>query len=144
MTQQLTADRLYGVELRPQELALYGESVHFGLRMAPMFDDPEALLDEHFVLLVVEIHADVPASEDLGTADRHVQLARVGWEGEVKTSAPEKASALVLEPQLSLHLLEQIAETVNELARRAGLEAPLAPALIHDLHQQLCASGTAS
>ena len=62
---RIVADRLYGIQLRPQELALYGEQVRIDLRYAPVFEDPDEVTATHYKLLVCEISAELPADDAL-------------------------------------------------------------------------------
>jgi hypothetical protein len=130
-------DRLYGISLRPQELALYGEKVSFSLRYGPVTEDEPQATSKHFKLLVLEIHAQVNAGDDLGrAAPRRLQLLKCGWELELGTEQPCLTTELPENVDEIRYLLSKIADTVNELARRAQLEAPLGPEVIADLVQQ--------
>jgi hypothetical protein len=133
----ITGDRLYGISLRPQELAIYGDAVSFALRYGPVVDDPSAELNQHFKLLVLEIHADLKQDDALAHGKpRKLQLLKCGWELELNTVAACRTAALSEQDTEVPRLLERIADTVNELARRAGLEAPLGPELVSDLLQR--------
>jgi hypothetical protein len=133
----LAGDRLYGISLRPQELAIYGDAVSFALRYGPVVDDPAAELNQHFKLLVLEIHADLKQDDALAHGKpRKLQLLKCGWELELNTVAACRTAALCEQDIEVPRLLERIADTVNELARRAGLEAPLGPELVTDLLQR--------
>lgn len=137
MTQaRVIADRLYGIEMRPQELALFGAQVHFNVRFSPIFEDSEAETTEHFQLLVLEVHADLPEENVQGRPAGRLDLLKCGWELELEAESPCLPTA-VSGADLSIRLLlSRIAETVNDLAKRAGLEAPLGAELIDDLGQQ--------
>lgn len=127
-------DRLYGITMRPQELALYGEKVHFGLRYSPIADRPDELAEHHFKLLVLEVHAELPSEDALAHGKpRRLQLLKCGWEAELTTSAPVRTDQVTELDEEVPRLLGRIADTVNELARRAGLEAPLGPDLVREL-----------
>lgn len=127
-------DRLYGITMRPQELALYGEKVHFGLRYSPIADRPDEPGERHFKLLVLEVHAELPSEDALAHGKpRRLQLLKCGWEAELATAVPARVDQLVELDEEVPRLLARIADTVNELARRAGLEAPLGPDLVRDL-----------
>lgn len=133
----LAGDRLYGISLRPQELAIYGDAVSFALRYGPVVDDPAAELKQHFKLLVLEIHADLKQDDALAHGKpRKLQLLKCGWELELNTVTACRTAALSEQDTEVPRLLERIADTVNELARRAGLEAPLGPELVTDLLQR--------
>lgn len=120
--------------MRPQELALYGEKVHFGLRYSPIADRADELSDRHFKLLVLEVHADLPSEDALAHGkSRRLHLLKCGWEAELTTSVPARTDQLAELDDEVPRLLGRIADTVNELARRAGLEAPLGPDLVKDL-----------
>ena len=130
-------DRLYGISLRPQELALYGESVSFSLRYGPVTDDAEVPTTQHFKLLVLEIHANLSANDDLARGQpRRLQLLKCGWELELATDEPCLTSSLGEGGNEVTRLLQKVADTVNELARRARLEAPLGPEVVTDLVNQ--------
>lgn len=131
---KLVADRLYGVTLRPQELALYGERLHLSLHYAPMFDDAEAAATQHFKLLVLEGEVAFPDDEAMGDmAGRRVQVLKIGWELEIETTEPIRPVDLIEDPGEVPRLVERIADTVNELARRASLEAPFGPEVVESL-----------
>ncbi len=130
---QIVADRLYGITMRPHELALYGEKVRFSLRYSPMFDDPEAMATQHFKLLVFEIDADLSPADAQARGVETLDLVKCGWELELSTREAIGVATLPEAPGEMPRLLERIADTVNELARRAGLEAPLGPTLVERL-----------
>ena len=135
------ADRLYGITFRPQELALYGERVQFDLRYAAMFDDPAEVTERHFSLLVLEITTEIAGDEGLGRAGGRLQLLKCGWELERQASPAQQVDTLPEAPGDVARLLEQIAATVNDLARRAGLEAPLGHEVISSLLHQYRTGG---
>ncbi len=138
----LVGDRLYGIHMRPQELALHGERVSFELRYSPIFDDASELATSHFKLLVLEIHAEPPAGEaPARTAGRPLQLLKCGWELELSTPRACQVGTLVELDDEVPRLLGRIADTVNDLAGRAGLEAPLGPDLVADLVGRYRAGG---
>ncbi len=130
------ADRLYGITFRPQELALYGERVQFDLRYAAMFDDPSEVTERHFSLLVLEITAEIPADEGLARNGGRMQLLKCGWELERRADPAQQVDTLPEAPGDVARLLERIAATVNDLAGRAGLGAPLGPEVITSLLHQ--------
>ncbi len=127
MPSTLAGDRLYGINLRPHELALHGEKVQFGLRYSPIFDDPAERTTHHFFLLVLEIHAEVALDD---APPKRVQLLKCGWELERTTATDQTVGSVAEEPGDVSLLLKRIADTVNDLARRGGLEAPLGPAVV--------------
>ncbi len=143
VTARIVADRLYGITMRPQELAMYGEHVDFDLRYTAIFDDAEEVTTTHFSLLVLEASAVVAleaaalaaaAPDELPDATKkRVLLVKCGWELERETSAPMRVGTLPEAVEELPRLLERIADTVNELARRAKLEAPFGPELITTL-----------
>jgi hypothetical protein len=128
------ADRLYGISLKPQELALYGDNLRISLSYAPMFDDEDAAVREHFKLLVLEGLVVFPEDPELGDlAGREIQVLKIGWELELETSDPVSPVDLEEGPEEVPRLISRIADTVNELARRAGLEAPFGPEVVDGL-----------
>jgi hypothetical protein len=134
VTPTIAGDRLYGISLRPQELAIYGTSVSFSLRYGPIVDDPSAELLQHFKLLVLEIHAELGSDDALAHGKpRRLQLLKCGWEIELATASACRTDSLEERPEEVPLLLDRVADTVNELARRAALEAPLGPELVADL-----------
>ncbi|MBA3685932.1 MAG: hypothetical protein H0W72_11930 [Planctomycetes bacterium] len=130
----IAANRLYGISMRPQELALYGDKVQFSLRYAPMFDDAAEVTAAHYKLLVLEIGALIDDQRAVGQpTGTRLELLKCGWELELSVDPPAQVGKV---PELSEEvplLLGRIADTVNELARRAGLEAPLGPVLIEQM-----------
>jgi hypothetical protein len=129
----IVADRLYGITMRPQELALYGESVEFNLRYSAIYEREDEVTDTHFKLLVLEITAELPEDDELARQAGMLQLVKCGWELELKSPEPCKVGTLEELPEEMPRLLDRVAETVNELARRARLEAPLGPELVTTL-----------
>lgn len=137
LTSSIAGDRLYGISMRPQELAIYGEAVSFSLRYGPVVEDPSAESTQHFKLLVLEVHADLKQDDALAHGKpRKLQLLKCGWEIELTTIGACRTDALGERDDEVPLLMERIADTVNDLARRAGLEAPLGPDLIADLLQR--------
>lgn len=130
----ISGDRLYGITMRPQELALYGERVSCEVRYSPIVDDEAAASERHYKLLVLEIEVELAGATE--AAPRRLQLLKCGWELELTSASPCRVAECVeLAEEVPL-LLARIADTVNELARRAGLEAPLGPALVAELVQR--------
>ncbi len=121
----IAGDRLYGVSLRPQELDLYRERAQIALRYRPIFDDPDELTTSHFKLLVLEITVVLGPEDEVGLEGAgSLELAKCGWELELVSAAPCRVGSLPeLEEELPL-LLGRVADTINELARRAQLSAP--------------------
>jgi hypothetical protein len=137
ITPTIAGDRLYGISLRPQELAIYGEAVSFSLRYGPVVEDPSSELTQHFKLLVLEVHADLNQDDALAHGKpRKLQLLKCGWEIELTTPNACRTDSLSERDDEVPTLLARIADTINDLARRAGLEAPLGPDLIEDLLQR--------
>nr|MBA2482732.1 hypothetical protein [Planctomycetota bacterium] len=132
-TPTIVADRLYGISMRPQELALYGEKVSFDLRYSPIYDDEHEVTATHFKLLVLEISADLPKDDELGREQKRLQLVKCGWELELSVPEPCRVGTLEELAEEMPRLLGRVAETVNDLARRARLEAPLGPELVTTL-----------
>ncbi len=122
----IVVDRLYSLAYRPQELAMYGDQVTFALRSAAMFDDPAEITDTHFRLLVLEITAHPPGAQP-------VSVLKCGWELELKTPQPVQVGTLSERMSDVRLLVERIANTTADLARRAGVEPPLTAELITSL-----------
>jgi hypothetical protein len=129
---RIVADRLYALEIRPQELAVHGERVRFDLRYGAIFEDPSEVAERHFKLLVFEVRAPRPADAP-AERDDELQLLKIGWELELAPAAPARVGTLPEAAEEVPLLLGRIADTVNELARRARLEAPLGPDLVRSL-----------
>lgn len=129
---RIVADRLYGITMRPQELSLYGDQVRFALRYAPMFEDPAELTTTHYKLLVLEVDAELPAAAGQRAGQR-LDLLKIGWELELESPVACVVGSLPEQPGEMKHLLDRVADTVNELARRAGLEAPFTPEVMERL-----------
>ncbi|MDA3959221.1 MAG: hypothetical protein PF961_00400 [Planctomycetota bacterium] len=125
----MAADRLYGISMRPHELSLYGDRVLFDLRYSAIFDDADESTSSHFKLMVLEMACDVPADADPQVAGKRIELVKCGWELELETSRAWPSAQLPELPEELPYLIGKIAETVNDLARRAGLEAPFGAAL---------------
>ncbi len=141
---RIVADRLYSLTVRVQELAMYGARVTFALRYAPMFDDPAALSERHFRVLVLEITAQLPADAELGRGAGDLQLAKVGWELELATAEPCLVTALPELPEELPLLLERIRETLNDLGHRAGQGDLLGADLVTTLVVRYRSGGSAS
>lgn len=129
----IVGDRLYGIAIQPQELALYGDKVEFHLRYSPIFDDENEKAERHFKLMVLEIYAEVPADHEMRRKAARLQLLKCGWELELSVPAPTQVGTLPESDEEAPLLLNRIADTVNELARRARLEAPLGPDVVKSL-----------
>jgi hypothetical protein len=129
---RIVADRLYGLTIRPQELGLYGDRVRFSLRYAPMFDDAAEITATHFKLLVLEVDAEMPAEAATRPGQR-LDLLKIGWELELASDPPCAVGTLPELAEEMKRLLDRVADTVNELARRAGLEAPFTPEVMERL-----------
>jgi hypothetical protein len=100
-------------------------------------DDAGTEVTQHYKLLVLEIHADLPDSDALAHGKpRRLQLLKCGWELELATSEACRTETLLETNEEVPRLLDKVADTVNDLARRAGLEAPLGPDVISDLVSQ--------
>ena len=137
---RIVADRLYGITMRPQELGLYGDSVRFALRYSAMFDDPAEITVNHFKLLVLEVDAEVPTTAEVRAGQR-LDLLKIGWELELACDVPCVVGSLPEQPEEMKRLLDRIADTVNELARRSGLEAPFTPEVMERLLKDYRISG---
>jgi len=122
---EFVRDRLYSVQFRPQELALYGEKVEFSLRYGVVADDPKEPATEHFRLLVLHVTCELPEGHEMLPQGGQLELLKCGWELHLETAEPTSAEALEEGAGEVPRLLARVAETVNELAARGGLEAPL-------------------
>ncbi|NRA40068.1 MAG: hypothetical protein HRU15_18130 [Planctomycetes bacterium] len=131
---QIIADVLYGINMRPQELAMYGDKATFSIRYAPMFDDPEAMSQEHFKMLVVESHCQLPPDIELGQSTyRDLELLRCGWQLELHSEEPYPVAEIPeMHEEMEL-LLGKVALTVNDLAARADIEPPMADDVLQRL-----------
>lgn len=127
---EVTGDRLYALELRPQEFSLYGEAVRFQVRYAPVADDLGEPATEHPKVLILEAVVDVQGPDEQPMA---LTVLKIGWEATITTPTALPASDLVEHPAEVRLLLARIGDTVNDLARRAGLEALLGPDVIDGL-----------
>ena len=125
-----SADRLYGIDFLPQELALHGGKVDFTLRYSPIYDDPAQTATEHFSVLVLEVLATVPGEADTVVRRR---LLRCGWEFEQTTATAIPVGTLPEQREDVRRLLEKIASTVNDLAGRAGLPSPMTDEIVTTL-----------
>jgi len=139
---RIVADRLYGITMRPQELGLYGDRVRFALRYSAMFDDPAEMTATHFKLLVLEVDVEMPATADIRAGQR-LELLKIGWELELACDEPCVVGSVPEQPEEMKRLLDRIADTVNELARRSGLEAPFTPDVMERLLADYRTSGKA-
>jgi hypothetical protein len=134
MQSRLVADRLYGITLKPQELALYGGKVLFDLRFAPMAEERDEPATSHFKLMVLEVVAQLdPADELARQGHARLLVAKCGWELEFATDQPCRTLDLPEAPQEAALALERIADTINDLARRAGIGQPLGPDVVTQL-----------
>lgn len=138
----IAADRLYSINLRPQELDLYGDALTFALRYAPMIDDPTEQHTTHFKLLVLDITAKI-SPEDRSAFGGHesLQVAKCGWEVELTTADPAITATLVELPEELPLLLNHIANAINDLARRARIPEPLGTDVITQLIYQYRTKG---
>jgi hypothetical protein len=134
MNPRQVADRLYGITLRPQELALYGQRVAFDLRYAPMAEPGDPPATAHFRLMVLEVVARLDPDDELARQGQDTLLvAKCGWELELATDQPCATVALAEAPGEAPLLLGRIADTINDLARRAGVAPPLGPEVVTGL-----------
>jgi len=142
---KMVGDRLYGITMRPQELALYGEDARFHLHYAAIFDDPAEITDTHFKLLVVEITVPLAIDDPIrvnNPGQDSLQVLKIGWELELSAAPACQVGTLVEQPAEIARLLDRVADTINDLARRAGLDAPLGPDVVTTLlHRYRTGSG---
>lgn len=122
----VVSDVLYGIELRPQELLLYGDEIPFQLRYAPIFEDPAAEVRDHYKLLVLECVKTLPPDVAVGrTHGVELRLMKVGWQLQVATETPVRCDSIGESAAEVPFLLQRVAETVNQLATRAGVDVPM-------------------
>lgn len=136
-TAQIVGDRLYGIDFRPQELALHGERVRFDLRCSVIADEMDVPAEQHWKLLVMQVFAPLTEALAKQHGTNELLLLKCGWELELRAEPAVAARALADTAEELRLLLSRIADTVNDLARRAGLEAPLGPALVDSLLAEL-------
>lgn len=127
------ADRLYGISYKPHELSQFGERVNFHLRWSPITEEGDPAQTTHYRLMVLEITATVPWESEDPRRGQTLDLLKIGWEVELQTSLAVSASELPDPPAHVRQALAAIADTVNDLARRAGYEAPMGTDVIDSL-----------
>lgn len=133
MPTRITADRLYGVTIRPQELVFYGAQVRCTLRTAPMTDAAVAITAQHSRLVVLEVEALIPADDALHAETSRLEVLKIGWELDLVTDPPCAAEFLVEDPAEVRFALERIAGCVNRLCSEAGHPGALTPELVDQL-----------
>ncbi len=120
---QIVSDVLYGISMRPQELAMYTEYAQFNLRYAPIFDDPSEECTEHFKLLVVEVTCQLPPDISVGRQQgQDLELLRCGWQLELKTAKPCRPDSLPELPEELPLLFDRMSACINRLAKDAGVD----------------------
>ncbi|MFM2092622.1 MAG: hypothetical protein RLZZ127_3111 [Planctomycetota bacterium] len=129
MPTRIVGDRLYGLTIRPQELAFYGAAVRCALRTALMAEDAAVAAERHHRLVVLEVEALVPEEDALHAESPVIQVLKVGWELELAVDPPQPAAALAEDPAEVRHALERIAASVNRLSQEAGQGEVLGPDL---------------
>ena len=130
---RVVADHLYGISYKPHELSEFGERVHFDVRWIPVADDLDASDTTHYRLCILEVAADVPAQPERNHPGGMLELLKIGYELELECDHAVSARELPDPPEHLRLALERIADTVNDLARRAGYQAPLGTDVIDDL-----------
>jgi len=134
MIPSIVADSLYSLSFRPQELSLYAEKVAIGLRYGAIFDEHSEFSEHHYKLLVIEFSVTLEPDDALAEGIiGPLELLKCGWELELQTVAPCLVGTIEELPEEAPLLLGRIAETVNDLARRAKLEMPFTPELVATL-----------
>ena len=134
MLATLAADRLYALSLRPQEWDGLRERAELAIRWGPLADDPAVPARRHWFLLVVEARVRPPDGDPL--AAQHaagLEVLRCGWEAELELPVDLPASAIDDDPDLVARLLRHIADTVNDVAARAGVPPLLTDELVSAL-----------
>jgi hypothetical protein len=130
MAERIIEDVLYAIDFHPQEMAMYGNQVNFDLRFAPMAEDADQPANEVPLLLVVQAHTMVQPS---GGERRRFDLLKIGWQIVVASDAAVVPRVLLDQRRFLDHMLQKSAETVNQLAQQAGVEAALAPDLLDEI-----------
>lgn len=133
MRARLAADRLYALNLRPQEWDGLRGSTELALRYGPMDDGAEATA-RHWTLLLVEGRARLPADDPLAAANPDgLEVLRIGWEAELELPVALPPSALEEDPTEVPALLAKAAALVNACAASAGVDDLLGPDVIAGL-----------
>ncbi len=137
MHASLAADRLYALSLRPQEWDGLRERAELALRWGPLADDPAQPARRHWFLLVVECRVRPPDGDPLAAQNAAgLEVLRCGWEAELELPVDLPASAIDDDPELVVRLLRHIAETVNDVAARAGVAPLVSDELVAALAKQ--------
>ena len=122
MRATLAADRLYALSIRPQEWDGLREHAQLALRWGPLADDPAMPARRHWFLLVVECRVTLPAGDPLAAQHRDgLEVLRCGWEAELELPVDLPATAVETDGGMVEGLLGKIADTVNTVAKQAGV-----------------------
>ncbi len=135
----IAGDRLYSLTFRPHELALFGQSVAIDLRYAPMIEPGDPPSASHVRVAVLDISTQIPAVELGGGPEdppRILDLLKIGWELELTCREPLRSGEVGPVPGEEARVVDAIAETVNGLAARAGIAAPIDADLRAELIRQ--------
>ncbi len=130
---RIVADRLYGLTIRPQELALYGAQARCVLRSAVMAEDPAQPAAQHHRLVVLEVDVLIPATDALHADSPVLQVLKVGWELDLAADPPVPADLLPESPDEARFALERLAASVNRVCAEAGQPPALEPALVDEI-----------
>jgi hypothetical protein len=144
MPNRILADRLYGLTIRPQELAFYGAQARCTLRSAVMAEDPAAPAAVHHRLVVLEVDVLVPETDALHADTPVLQVLKVGWELDLAVEPPVPAAALGEDPGEARLALDRLAACVNRVCADAGQAAVLTPDLLDEVLMAYRTRGSAT
>jgi hypothetical protein len=142
MANRITADRLYGLTIRPQELAFYGAQARCVLRSAVMAEDPATPSATHHRLVVLEVDVLVPETDVLHEESQVIQVLKAGWELDLAVDPPVSAEDLWEDPGEARHALERLAACINRVCADAGQPPALAPTLVDEILMAYRTSGS--
>ncbi len=133
MPNRIVADRLYGLTIRPQELAFYGDKARCTLRSAVMAEEPDVPAAVHHRLVVLEIEVLIPEADALHADSPVLHVLKAGWELDVAVDPPVSATALGEDPGEARLALDRLAACINRVCADAGQAAVLTPDLLDEV-----------